>query len=169
MALHLSQLSNVSPSNPDKNPKPLLCMICEVYRLHALTISPTFFSALLILHFALTTLASVGSNRFCFSFLFCLEIYSFRNFAELAFWILLDTAQMSICFKKKKKKQKTFLCLSKIGHFFLLNFFFIKFINTGSHIIYLFCWFYFNLPCQSVSSLKTEVFTALCITIYPHF
>lgn len=121
MALHLSQLSNVSPSNPDKNPKPLLCMICEVYRLHALTISPTFFSALLILHFALTTLASIGSNRFCFSFLFCLEIYSFRNLqSQLSeFYQTLPRCPSAL----KRKKKKTFFACQKQATFFYLIFF----------------------------------------------
>lgn len=151
MALHLSQLSNVTPSNPDKNLKPLLCMICEVYRLHALPVSSIFLPPLLILHFALTTLASRKQPSLLF-FSVLLRNLFFQSFLQRQLSEFYQT--LPRCPSALKRKKEKFPLLSKIGHSFPLNFFFIKFINTGSHIIYLFCWFYFNLPCQNVNSLK---------------
>lgn len=133
-------------------------MVYQVHGLCALPASTTFLPAHLILHFALTTLASLPflSQYLCLSSNFCLEISFLGLFLELALSILLDIAQISF-------RKKLYVPVKRY-QFFPISF--IKFINTVNYIMYQFCWVNFNFSCQNLSSLKTGNFT---MTISPHF
>ena len=130
MTLHWSHFSNVTSLNVDKNPKLFLSMVYQVHGLCALPASTTFLPAHLILHFALTTLASLPflSQYLCLSSNFCLEISFLGLFLELALSILLDIAQISF-------RKKLYVPVKRY-QFFQINFF---------HKIHQYCKLYYVL------------------------